>query len=61
MTKKQAEAIFKAENMPNIPKNDKPLLRMEWNNYTDYLCKCGQITLKQYETWTQPRFISGRK
>lgn len=34
--------------------NDKPALREAWNNYTDHLCKSGVITLKQYETWTNP-------
>jgi hypothetical protein len=25
-----------------------------WNCYTDSLCKDGQITLRQYESWTNP-------
>ncbi len=57
MNKKQAEQIFKAEIMPYLPKNDKPALRMAWNDYTDSLCRDGQITSKQYQNWTQPRFI----
>ena len=28
--------------------------RTEWNDYTDFLCKKGFITLKQYENWGQP-------
>ena len=28
--------------------------RTYWNDYTDLLCKNGQITLKQYEKWGQP-------
>ena len=28
--------------------------RTYWNDYTDLLCKNGQITLKQYENWGQP-------
>jgi hypothetical protein len=54
MNKKQAIATFKAEILPNIPKNDKPAQRMAWNNYTDMLCKDGQITQKQYDTWIGP-------
>ena len=25
-----------------------------WNNFTDSLCKDGRITMKQYETWSNP-------
>lgn len=57
MTKIQAEEIFKADYLPNISKNDKPAKRQAWNNFTDYLCKDGQITSKQYETWVNPRFV----
>jgi len=57
MTKKQAETLFKDCYLPFIPKNDKPALREAWNNFTDSLCKNGEITLRQYETWTHPRFI----
>ena len=28
--------------------------REDWNNYTDWLCKAGLITQKQYENWGQP-------
>ena len=28
--------------------------REEWNNFTDRLCKEGDITLNQYENWDQP-------
>ena len=38
-------------------KYDKPCLREAWNNFTDGLCKSGQITMRQYETWQHPRFI----
>ena len=61
MTKVQAEEIFKRKYLPFIPKNDNPAKRMAWSDYTDFLCKSGQITMKQYETWTQPVFISGKK
>jgi len=61
MTKLQAVELFKEEVLPFINRKEKPLLRQSWNDYTDFLCKNNEITLKQYETWTQPRFISGRK
>jgi len=54
MTKKEALSQFKEFHMPNIPSNDKPALRQAWNDYTDYLCKDKQISLKQYETWDNP-------
>ena len=28
--------------------------REDWNNFTDMLCKCGEISMYQYENWTQP-------
>lgn len=33
---------------------DKLMFREAWNNFTDGLCKDGQITTKQYNTWTNP-------
>ena len=38
---------------PNL-KSDTVWKRQEWNNFTDSLCKCGMITEKQYETWSNP-------
>lgn len=61
MTKKQAVEFFREEILPVIKENyeqdgitDKPARREAWNNFTDSLCKDGQITLKQYETWDNP-------
>lgn len=59
MTKKQALRDFKEHVLPNIPlrhngKVDEVARSEAWNNYTDALCKDGQITLKQYESWTNP-------
>ena len=28
--------------------------RTMWNDYTDSLCKSGDISLSQYENWDQP-------
>lgn len=61
VTKKQVEAIFREDILPEIRKRyekdgriDHPARREEWNNYTDSLCKDGKITLHQYETWSNP-------
>ena len=35
-------------------KGDAIAQREFFNNYTDALCKDGEITLRQYETWTNP-------
>lgn len=35
--------------------NDKPALRLSWHYYIDRLCKDGYITLRQYETWDNPK------
>ena len=40
--------------LPGIPQGDWPARSEAWNNYTDMLCKDGQITSKQYETWAHP-------
>jgi hypothetical protein len=34
---------------------DWPARRETWNNWTDSLCKDGQISDWQYENWSQPR------
>ena len=34
---------------------DLPMRRESWNNYTDALCKDGEISDWQYENWTHPR------
>lgn len=56
MTKHAAIKIFRQEVMPWIKKkfskNDKPARREAWGVFTDTLCKNGEITMKQYETWT---------
>lgn len=54
MTKKEALAVFRREILPSIPSHDTPAKCEEWNNYTDSLCKGREITLRQYETWTNP-------
>lgn len=59
MTKKEAIQEFKELYPRDTFVNpygfiDKVARNEAWNNFTDYLCKEGRITLKQYETWTHP-------
>ena len=35
-------------------KSDKIAKRIAFGDFTDMLCKNGDITLKQYETWSNP-------
>ena len=56
MTKKQAEASFKELMGESLNSTDKIAIRTEWGFYIDSLCKDGQITHKQYNNWTLPRF-----
>ncbi len=62
MRKADAEKVFKAEILPGVIASergsiDKPARRMAWNDWTDSLCKNGEITQKQYATWTAPRWL----
>ena len=56
LTKAQVVAhcreVFKKH--PDAFKGDIPAKREYFNNYTDLLCKDGDITMKQYESWTNP-------
>ena len=54
MTKKQAWKLFEESYWHLLPKNDYPMKRESWNNFTDSLCKNGDITEGQYNTWTFP-------
>lgn len=60
MTKREAIGLFKQSVWPQIKSahgysdTDKPAIREAWNDYTDALCKGGNITMRQYETWTHP-------
>jgi len=58
MTKKEAWALFRKMLICAFGKyfdrSDIPALREAWNNYTDSLCKGGEISSRQYETWTNP-------
>ena len=38
---------------------DGPARREAWNNWTDMLCKDGEISDWQYNNWTQPECCGG--
>lgn len=58
MTKQQVLREFKAYTRGQFNRPDGSVdkdARVEaWNNYTDALCKDGQITDRQYSTWVNP-------
>ena len=57
MTKQEVKRAFEQGLTPEIWrlfKADKALLRQEWNNFTDMLCKDGHITQRQYDTLLNP-------
>lgn len=58
MTKAQAWREFKRIHAKGI--FDYWRAQLDWSYYTDILCRCGEITLKQYETWSTP-FKYGKK
>lgn len=57
LTKIQVEKMFKREVYPNLDKSDKPAIRLAWHIFIDTLCKDGEISLRQYESWSVPSFI----
>ena len=61
MTKKDAVAQFKAYVLPQVKAQyerdgriDRPARAEAWNDFTDSLQRDGQISMRQYETWTHP-------
>lgn len=52
LTKVQVLSLFR--EFDNSPKGDIVWKREAWNNFTDYLCKDGQISSQQYDNWTNP-------
>jgi len=59
MTKAQALSEFRyswkaiVDAYPRL-KGDTVWKREEWNNFTDALCKGGEITENQYNNWSNP-------
>lgn len=58
MTKPQFEAIAK-EALKDVPKSDKPMRLQEWHYLTDTYCKQGDISSRQYNSWTVPNWVVG--
>ncbi|AFK66425.1 gp68 [Synechococcus phage S-CBM2] len=59
LTKQQALSEFRynwKEIVTHYPKlkGDTVWKREEWNNFTDMLCKNGQISDSQYNNWSNP-------
>lgn len=56
LTKQHALKIFKEglQGEEFWRKLDSIAKRESWNNYTDSLCRSGSISLKQYESWSNP-------
>ena len=57
MTKQEAVRLFRYELEQLLNRygtKDKPKIRQAWNVYTDMLCKDGEITQRQYDTWINP-------
>jgi hypothetical protein len=54
MTYENAVDTFTADFLPSIPADDSIMQREAFNNWTDSLCKDGQITIYQYENWDNP-------
>lgn len=60
MTKHDALRLFRVAHPPESFKFtgggtiDHVARQQEWNDYTDTLCKEGQITAEQYHNWTNP-------
>lgn len=50
----KAQALREFRQFGGVIKGDEIATREGWNNYTDGLCKDRYITLKQYETWSNP-------
>lgn len=67
----EAEAMFIRDILPDLiiqetkwqggkwQHADECLRSEEWNNWTDSLCKSGQISDWQYENWSHPSVCDG--
>ena len=60
----QACEIFREDILPMIVQayeldgfRDGPARRETWNNWTDSLCKDGQISDWQYMNWSHPDYL----
>lgn len=60
-TKAEALAEWRSACLPSVVDTyeadgvpDYPARRESWSVFTDSLCKAGEISLKQYESWCSP-------
>ena len=60
----QACVIFREDILPYVIERyesdgikDGPARRETWNNWTDSLCKNGQISDWQYANWSHPSYL----
>lgn len=51
-TDDEIRARFREEVLPHVPSDDEPAISEAFNNWTDMLCKDGQITAHQYDRIT---------
>jgi len=52
LSKKQVLSMFRESH--TISKTDSIMNRENFHNFTDYLCKEGEITDQQYNNWSNP-------
>ena len=64
MTWQQASDYFREEILPGVVEHyeqdgipDGPARRETWNNWTDSLCKDGEISDWQYANWSHPDYL----
>lgn len=66
MNKDQAKRFFVTEcygdtqNLRKAVKKDILMVQEDWGIFTDRLCRDGEISMKQYESWTFPWTKKGR-
>lgn len=66
MNKDQAKRLFvtacyeNAYNLRTAIKKDRLMVQEDWGVLTDRLCRDGEISMKQYESWTFPWPKKGR-
>ena len=60
-TKREALDEWRTAYLPSVKEAyetdglpDYPARSESWSNFTDSLCKDGQVTLRQYESWVSP-------
>lgn len=60
MNKEQAKRLFvetcygDIQALHKMIKADRPMAHEDWSFFIDKLCRDGEITMKQYESWTFP-------